>query len=173
MSKKTELMAVVLIMGVVVFGIFILTLADTRQDDRKDPEITNFEETGVSTYFADEDDEQWEITKRENKTAVVEGLIVSSIFVKSLSLHSVERHGGYIMVEINVNKLGEEDTVMLNSGEMTDSKMLTKSLRFPEFGYGYKFSVKNIQPNEDIIVRKINNNNDTADDRWEDIDFRS
>lgn len=170
MSKQTELMAIVLVMMVVVFGIFVVTLASVQKDDLESPEVKKFEETGITTYFADEDDEEWEVVSRENNTAVVKGTIVTSIFVESLNVTKAERQGDSVVVNIKVNRIGDGDTVTLNSGEMTDSKMLTKSIRFPKIGYGYKFTIDNIEEDEEVVVRKVEDE-DEEDEDDEEVEF--
>lgn len=156
MSKSNALVAFALVVIVILFGFLIITLGETRQV-AEEPEITEFEDKGITDYFAGENEDDWNVTSRQDQVVTIEGTTVQTGFVDSLEPLDAERtENGTIRVTVGVNR-SYSSPVHVQSTEFSGDGQAV-SVYPPQpipLTYGYEMTVENVLENEEVVVEVV------------------
>jgi len=165
MSKSNALIAFALVLIVILFGFLMITLGEVRENV-EDPEITEFEDKGITDYFAESDEDTWNVTSRENRTVVIEGTTVQTGFVESLEPISAERmDNNTIKLTVGVNRsYGSPVQVRSDVGSGGGQAVSVFPPQPIPLTYGYEMTVDNVLEDEDIMVEVVQVQQEENDD---------
>lgn len=155
MSKSNALIAFALVLIVILFGFLMVTLGEVREDV-EDPQITEFEDKGITDYFAGSGEDSWNVTSRENRTVVIEGTTVQTGFVESLEPISAERmDNNTVKLTVGVNR-SYSSPVQVRSDVGSGGQAVSVFPPQPiPLTYGYEMTVENVLEDEKILVEVI------------------
>lgn len=153
MSKSNALIAFALVLIVILFGFLMITLGEVRENVGE-PEITAFEHKGITDYFAESDDDTWNVTNREDRTVAIEGATVQTGIVESLEPISAERmDNNTVKLTVGINR-SYSSPVQVRS-DVGSGEGQAVSVFPPQpipLTYGYEMTVENVLEDEEIIV---------------------
>lgn len=147
-------------MFVVVFVILASTVA--LQDDLGQPEVTEFNDNGLTEPLVLEETDNWEIVERNGNTVVLNGTVYRLGSV-NLSADNVERTDEGVVLDVQVNETQELQPINVRSS-LTDQPVNT--VYPPLFGGGYEFNatITNVGEDENVTVNYLDDQSDDSDE---------
>ena len=135
----------------VVFLVVISAVA--LEEDLGQPEVTEFNDNGLTEPLAFEETDEWEVVKREDNSVVIEGTVYR-IGDVNLSVDSIERTGDDVLFDVQVEKTQKLQPVNIRSGLTREP---VNAVYPPLFGGGYEFNatISNVGEDENIRVNYV------------------